>query len=67
MPRGDKSSGSAKPKRRAEHIEVSVAKRGGSEKDAARIAWAMVNKQDHGGENRGAARRRSSAARDASA
>jgi len=46
MPRGDKSSYTDKQKRKAEHIEVGYEKRGGvSEKEAARRAWATVNKQ----------------------
>jgi len=53
MPRGDKSSYTAKQKRQAEHIEAGYEKRGVSEKEAARRAWATVNKQDHGGEKSG--------------
>ena len=49
MPRGDKSSYTDKQKRQASHIEASEKKEGRSEKDAERIAWATVNKQDHGG------------------
>ena len=49
MPRGDKSSYTDKQKRQAEHIEASEKKEGKSEKDAERIAWATVNKQDGGG------------------
>jgi hypothetical protein len=49
MPRGDKSSYTDKQKRQASHIESSEKKEGRSEKDAERIAWATVNKQDHGG------------------
>lgn len=48
MPRGSKEKYSPKQKRQAEHIEESVKKRGGKTKDAERIAWATVNKQDHG-------------------
>lgn len=48
MPRGSKSSYSSKQQRKAGHIEDSVKKRGGSTKDAERIAWATVNKQDGG-------------------
>ena len=46
MPRGDKSSYSAKQKRQAAHIEESSKKRGYSTKRAEEIAWATVNKQD---------------------
>jgi hypothetical protein len=56
MPRGDKSSYSDKQKRQASHIESSEKKEGRSEKDAERIAWATVNKQDHGGKKSGSGR-----------
>lgn len=56
MPRGDKSSYSDKQKRQASHIEASEKKEGRSEKDAERIAWATVNKQDHGGKKSGSGR-----------
>jgi hypothetical protein len=49
MPRGDKSSYTDKQKRQARHIEEGYEERGVSEKEAARRAWATVNKQDHGG------------------
>jgi hypothetical protein len=49
MPRGDKSAYTDKQKRQAKHIEDSEKKSGRSGKDAARIAWATVNKQDGGG------------------
>jgi hypothetical protein len=52
MPRGDKSSYSAKQKRQARHIEESEEKRGRSTKTAQRIAWATVNKQDGGGKKK---------------
>ena len=48
MPRGDKSSYSAKQKRQAAHIEKSSKERGYSTKRAEEIAWATVNKQDGG-------------------
>jgi hypothetical protein len=48
MPRGDKSSYSAKQKREARHIEDGYRQRGASSKRAERIAWATVNKQDGG-------------------
>ncbi|QOW21756.1 hypothetical protein INQ42_11070 [Lysobacter avium] len=53
MPRGDKSSYTDKQKRQAEHIEESEKKEGKSEKEAERIAWATVNKQDGGGKKGG--------------
>ena len=54
MPQGDKDAYSDKQKRQAEHIEESVKERGGSEKEAGRIAWATVNKQDGGAKGKGA-------------
>ena len=56
MPRGDKSSYTYKQKRQASHIEASEKKEGRSEKDAERIAWATVNKQDGGGKKSGSGR-----------
>ena len=53
MPRGDKSDYTDKQKRQAQHIESSEEKEGRSKKDAERIAWATVNKQDHGGKKSG--------------
>jgi plasmid stabilization system protein ParE len=52
MPRGDKSAYTEKQKRKAEHIEEGYEKRGVSEKEAERRAWATVNKQDGGGKKR---------------
>ena len=52
MPRGDKSSYTDKQKRQAQHIEQSEKKEGKSKEDAERIAWATVNKQDHGGKKK---------------
>ncbi len=60
MPRGDKSSYSAKQKRQAHHVEESELKRGRSKKRAAQIGWATVNKQDGGAKSRGKSSRRSS-------
>lgn len=48
MPRGDKSSYSAKQKRQAEHIEDSYESKGVSKKKAERIAWSTVNKESGG-------------------
>lgn len=56
MPRGDKSSYSAKQKRRAEHIEEGYEKRGVSRKTAVRRAWATVNKESGGGKKSGSGR-----------
>lgn len=56
MPRGDKSSYTDKQKRRAEHIEEGYEKRGVSADEAARRAWATVNKETGGGEKSGAGR-----------
>lgn len=52
MPRGDKSSYTDKQKRKAEHIEEGYEKRGVSQDEAERRAWATVNKQDHGGKKK---------------
>ena len=56
MPRGDKSSYSSKQKRQARHIEESYKKRGKSGKEAARRAWATVNKETGGGKKSGSGR-----------
>ena len=56
MPRGDKSSYTDKQKRQAAHIESIEKKEGRSKEDAERIAWATVNKQDHGGKKSGSGR-----------
>lgn len=56
MTRGDKSAYTDKQKRQAEHIEHSERKEGRSKKDAERIAWATVNKQDGGGKKSGSGR-----------
>src|SRR5580765_6349728 len=56
MPRGDKSSYTAKQKRQAEHIEEGYEQRGVSEKEAERRAWATVNKETGGGKKSGAGR-----------
>lgn len=53
MPRGDKSKYTAKQERKAEHIEEGYEKRGVSTKEAARRAWATVNKDDGGGKKMG--------------
>jgi len=56
MPRGDKSSYTNKQQRQAEHIEEGYEKRGISEKEAERRAWATVNKETHGGKKSGSGR-----------
>ena len=56
MPRGDKSSYTDKQKRKAEHIEEGYEKRGVSEDEAERRAWATVNKESGGGKKSGSGR-----------
>ena len=58
MPRGDKSSYTSKQKRQARHIEEGYEERGLGEKEAARRAWATVNKETHGGKKSGSGRGR---------
>lgn len=58
MPRGDKSSYTAKQKRRAEHIAESYQERGTSKTEAKRRAWATVNKISGGGKKSGSGRGR---------
>src|ERR1700693_1218841 len=56
MPRGDKSSYTGKQKRQAEHIEEGYEGRGVPAREAARRAWATVNKETHGGKKSGSGR-----------
>ncbi|HEU4565067.1 MAG TPA: hypothetical protein VFS05_10480 [Gemmatimonadaceae bacterium] len=56
MPRGDKSAYTDKQKRQAEHIEEGYEKRGVSEREAERRAWATVNKESGGGKKTGSGR-----------
>ena len=56
MPRGDKSSYTDKQKRQAEHIEEGYEKRGVSDEEAERRAWATVNKMTGGGKKSGSGR-----------
>lgn len=56
MPRGDKSKYSDKQKRKAEHIEESYEQRGVPDDEAARRAWATVNKESGGGNLSGSGR-----------
>ncbi len=53
MPRGDKSKYTQKQKRQAEHIEEGYESRGLNEGEAARRAWATVNKMTGGGKRPG--------------
>jgi plasmid stabilization system protein ParE len=56
MPRGDKSAYTDKQQRQAEHIEEGYEKRGVPAGEAARRAWATVNKQTGGGKKSGSGR-----------
>jgi plasmid stabilization system protein ParE len=56
MARGDKSSYSTKQKRQARHIEKGYKRRGVSAGEAARRAWATVNKETGGGKRSGSGR-----------
>ncbi|WP_293827688.1 plasmid stabilization protein [uncultured Brevundimonas sp.] len=59
MPRGDKSAYTDKQERKADHIAEGYEKRGVSEKEAERRAWATVNKDDGGGKKSGSGRGKS--------
>lgn len=56
MPRGDKDKYTDKQKRQAEHIEEGYEKRGVSEHEAERRAWATVNATTGGGKKSGSGR-----------
>ena len=56
MPRGDKSTYTAKQKRQAQHIEDSYEKRGVGQDEAEKRAWATVNKISGGGNKSGSGR-----------
>lgn len=58
MPRGEKSAYSDKQERKADHIAEGYEKRGVSDKEAERRAWATVNKDDGGGKKSGSGRGR---------
>jgi plasmid stabilization system protein ParE len=60
MVRGSKEKYSDKQKRQAEHIEKSYEKRGVSNDEAERRAWATVNKESGGGEKGGSGSKKSS-------
>ena len=53
MPRGDKSKYTDKQERKADHIAEAYEKKGVSDKEAERRAWATVNADDGGGKNPG--------------
>ncbi len=53
MPRGEKSKYTDKQERKADYIAKGYEKRGVSEKEAERRAWATVNKDDEGGKKEG--------------
>lgn len=59
MPRGDKDKYTDKQKRQAEHIEKGYEKRGVSDDEAERRAWATVNKESGGGKKSGSGRKKS--------
>lgn len=56
MARGDKGKYTDKQKRQAEHIEEGYEKRGVSDEEAERRAWATVNKSSGGGKKSGSGR-----------
>ncbi len=56
MPQGDKSSYTAKQRRKAEHIEDGYEDRGVPKDEAERRAWATVNKESGGGNQSGSGR-----------
>lgn len=56
MARGSKASYTNKQRRQAKHIEDSEKKSGRSARASARIAYATINKQDHGGKKSGSGR-----------
>ena len=56
MPRGSKANYTTKQKRKARHIEEGYEDRGIRPKEAARRAWATVNKESGGGKKSGSGR-----------
>ena len=56
MPQGDKSAYTQKQKRQASHIEEGYEDKGVPEKEAAKRAWATVNKTTGGGKKSGSGR-----------
>jgi plasmid stabilization system protein ParE len=53
MPRGAKNKYTDKQERKADHIAEGYEKRGVSEKEAEKRAWATVNKESGGGNKPG--------------
>jgi len=53
MAKGAKTKYTDKQKRQARHIEIGYERNGMSQRDAARLAWATVNKTDGGGNKPG--------------
>ena len=60
MPQGDKSKYTDKQDRKADHIAEGYEKRGVSDKEAERRAWATVNREDGGGKKSGSGRGKAS-------
>ena len=56
MPQGSKAKYTTKQKRKARHIEEGYEDRGLRPKEAARQAWATVNKESGGGKKSGSGR-----------
>ncbi len=56
MVRGSKEAYTDKQKRKARHIEEGYMERGVPEEEAARRAWATVNKESGGGNKSGSGR-----------
>jgi hypothetical protein len=56
MPRGSKAKYTSKQKRRASKIESGYKRRGVKSGEAARRAWATVNKEEGGGKKSGSGR-----------
>jgi hypothetical protein len=56
VPRGSKAKYTTKQKRKARHIEEGYEERGIRPKEAARRAWATVNKESGGGKKSGSGR-----------
>ena len=58
MAKGSKEAYTDKQKRQAEHIEKGYKKKGVSNQEAARRAWATVNKESGGGKKSGSGRKK---------
>ena len=58
MSRGSKKAYTDKQKRQARHIEAGYEKKGVSEPESERRAWATVNKLTGGGKKSGSGRRK---------